>query len=350
VRHLKIPLFGRASAWLCGASGARTVILLYHRIAEPDLDPWGLAVAPRHFKEHLEVVRQLAYPLSLAELNDALATGRLPRNSVVITFDDGYADNLIAAKPLLERYDIPATVFVASGAIRSSREFWWDELERVFLQPGSLPPELRLEIDSSEYVWSLQDSAVYSAGMAERYRMWRASDGLPSGRHRAYHGLCRLLRAVDAESRLQITDQIVAWAGLMPDSRMTHRALTKVEVQQLAEGRIVEVGAHTITHPALSSRPVGEQEVEIRGSKAALEDILNAPVRSFSFPFGGTSTYSSKTLDLVRAAGFTCACTTTQKTVSRSADPYQLPRVYVYDWDGDQFARMLSRRLRIQYR
>ena len=69
----------------------------------------------------------------------AVSGGDVPSAGVVVTFDDGYADNFHNAKPLLERYEIPATVFVTTGYLQDQREFWWDELERILLQPGTLP-------------------------------------------------------------------------------------------------------------------------------------------------------------------------------------------------------------------
>src|SRR5688572_7601228 len=88
---------------------SRALILLYHRVAEASSDPWSLAVKPAHFAEHLEVINRRARVLSVEELVAAIAGDKLPRLAIVITFDDGYADNLLNAKPLLEKNDCPAT-------------------------------------------------------------------------------------------------------------------------------------------------------------------------------------------------------------------------------------------------
>ena len=126
--------FRHVARWFRPPVAARAVILLYHRVADLPSDPQLMAVTPRHFAEHLEVIRQSCRPLRLHDLGEAL-----PDRSVVVTFDDGYADNLHHAKPLLAAHDVPATVFVTSGYVGSDREFWWDDLERILLETPSLP-------------------------------------------------------------------------------------------------------------------------------------------------------------------------------------------------------------------
>ena len=112
---------------------SRPLILMYHRIAEEPLDPWRMAVTPTHFEEQLSVLRRTRYPLPLSEFVRRLSDDTLPANAVALTFDDGYQDNLVAAKPLLAAADIPAAVFVVTGFIDRQEEFWWDELVALLL-------------------------------------------------------------------------------------------------------------------------------------------------------------------------------------------------------------------------
>src|SRR6266849_9213569 len=111
---------------------SRSVILLYHRIASVQPDPWSLCVTPRHFAEHLDVLRKYRR----TRLDQLQPSGwSVDRElSVAITFDDGYADNFLVAQPKLRQYDTPATFFIATGCIDADREFWWDELERIVFQ------------------------------------------------------------------------------------------------------------------------------------------------------------------------------------------------------------------------
>src|SRR5215211_2513756 len=140
----------------------RGLILMYHRVAESDLDPWGLSVSPAHFAEQLEVIRRYFRPTSLQDLTKRHQAGKVPNRSIILTFDDGYADNLLIARSLLERYDVPATVFLVTGAILEERNFWWDELEWALLRPGTLPDKLELITNGSRHEWELGGASRYS--------------------------------------------------------------------------------------------------------------------------------------------------------------------------------------------
>ena len=144
-----------------------------------------------------------------------------------------------------------------------------------------------------------------------------------------------------SEERQQRTlNDILAWADIEPIVRPTHRPLLPAEVCALGQEELVEVGAHTVTHLLLPFHPAALQRDEIRHSKAHLEKLLGRPVTSFAYPFGAID---KKTILLTRQAGFTCACTTSEETVWRHSDLFQLPRFGVENWNAEEFERRLLR-------
>jgi peptidoglycan/xylan/chitin deacetylase (PgdA/CDA1 family) len=269
----------------------------------------------------------------------------LPRRAVLVTFDDGYADNLLRARPLLEKYDVPATVFIASGYAGADREFWWDELDRLFLQPGALPRALHLKLNGNRYTWLLGEGSDYTEASHSRNLRWRAwQQNDPTSRHSVYRSLWQMMQPMSDCERQRVREELLAWAGATASARPSHRALTPDEITELAHDGLVEIGCHTVTHPQLSSLSADSQRDEIWRSKARLEEILDRPVTSFAYPYGRVCDYTNETVALLREAGFDCACTTSARAVERGTDPFQLPRVQVEDMDGESFARMLSER------
>ncbi|MDI6632241.1 MAG: polysaccharide deacetylase family protein [Bacillota bacterium] len=320
----------------------QAVILLYHRVVEVPADPQLLCVKPVHFAAHLAHVRQNYRPVSLTALNEALQQGEVPDRAVVLTFDDGYADNLHHAKPILERYAVPATVFVTAGKIDNRREFWWDELERLLLLPDALPERLELTINGRKYSWTLEGTGGPERFRPERYRYWNITlKDDPTPRHKCYRELCALLRPLTEAARQAVLAELVSLTGADPLGRPEYRPLTTDEVRALAAGGLVTVGAHTLTHPVLAALPAEEQQREIEESKRRLESILGQPVTSFSYPYGAKGDYTPETLAMVRQAGFVCACANFADTVWRGSDPFQLPRFLIRDWDRDEFAEQV---------
>ena len=326
-----------------GSSQGRVLILLYHRVATLKSDPWGLAVSPGRFAEHLEALRQHARPMQLRELSRGLGDATLPESAVVVTFDDGYADNLHNAKPLLVRHGVPATVFVTSGFVGHKREFWWDELGRLLLRPGVLPDTLSLSVVGNMHRWELGEAAHYTREEFRRHRGWRAWKSCPTPRHSLYISLCELLRPISEQERQRKLNELRRWVVAVPGRRPRHRPLSAREIDELGQEGLIEVGAHTVTHPILSALPPASQQREIARSKARLEEVCGHPVTSFAYPYGKPRDYTAKTVDIVRRAGFGCACSTFAGVVGHSSDRFQLPRVYVRNWDGDRLARLLRK-------
>ena len=115
---------------------------MYHRIADSQADVWDIAVSPENLEEQLKFLKKKHSVILLKDLVKQVQNKWIKKNSVAITFDDGYADNFIIAKPLLEKYELPATFFIPSINIGQQKEFWRDELEQaqhVVAPAGSVP-------------------------------------------------------------------------------------------------------------------------------------------------------------------------------------------------------------------
>ena len=312
---------GRRAGWWFGLrEGA--LILRYHRIGEHDGDPWPLAVSAENFAQQLDVLDRQVQVLSLRELARRLGDGRLLGRAVVLTFDDGYADNLLVAKPLLERHGMSATVFVVTGHVGGGRELWSDELARILLTGDTLPASLELDVAGQRHRFNLPADAGQNARLALYYKVW---------------GLLVLLPADAQQAGL---DALRDWACMPSAVRPSRRTLTADEVAELAEDGLIDIGAHTVNHADLSAAPAQVQKAEIEDSKAACEAILDRPVTAFAYPYGRVG---AATPDLLRAAGFACACTCEKDIVHANSELLHLPRFYVGDWDGEEFARRLRR-------
>jgi peptidoglycan/xylan/chitin deacetylase (PgdA/CDA1 family) len=334
----------RGVRWIRGRLFRGALILIYHRVAEPALDPFGLAVSPRHFAEQMDVLRKYARPIPLFRLAGEIREGRVPRRGVVVTFDDGYADNLHHARPLLERTDVPATVFIATGSIDDGRGFWWDGLIDLLLRPCALPRDvLAGVVPENGLDHDLGDAWDYGEDDAARFGRWTFADGdPPTPRHALFVSLYAQLQALPGERPAQAVEALWARAGARPAVEgETARALTVRELQRLGDGPLVEVGAHTVHHPLLPSLPATEQRAELAGSKGWLEERLGRAVRSVSYPYGR---YTAETAAIAEDAGFSCALAASGAAVqqgSRDFGLFDLPRVWPGDWDGDEFARRL---------
>ena len=331
--------WSQARHWLKSRMGAPAAILMYHRVTELANDPHLLAVTPVHFGQHLEAIRAIGAPLRLEELVRALEQGRVPRRAVAVTFDDGYADNLHNAKPLLARHDVPATVYVTAGQVGGRREFWWDELDRLLLQPGTLPPVLRLTLDGGVREWRLDEARGYTEQDRQRHRDWHIECREdPGPRQRLFRALFEILYPLPTEEKWRLLEEVASWASAPAMPRPTHRTLTSDELARLAADGLVDIGAHTMTHPVLARLPPADQRKEIQESKTCLEAMLGRPLASFAYPHGSST---PEAVESIAQAGFTSACSSRAEAVFRGADRFHLPRLVVRDWDGDAFARWL---------
>lgn len=294
-----------------------TLVLLYHRVCELDRDPYGIVVHPDRFAQQCDVLRKRDDIVPLEETSGA-------QRRIAITFDDGYADNWREACPILGDAGLPATFFITARRIGDRTEVWWDRLEQIVLGCESAAECIDVSIDGR--------------------RLW-ADVRSRSARERAHLALYWRLRGLRPSAIEPILVEVAEQLGVRPDHRDAHRWMTADELRALSATPGVGVGAHTLTHPMLTALPADDQWQEIDGSRQELGQLLNKPVRLFSYPFGGSEAFDQLTAELVRKSGYTLACTGTGGLARPEHYPFLIPRNVVGDWDGVTFERWLNDRL-----
>jgi peptidoglycan/xylan/chitin deacetylase (PgdA/CDA1 family) len=302
---------------------------VYHRIAEPLVDPWALCVSPERFAEQLALLQRVADLVPLDVIVGARSDQDLPDRPIAITFDDGYVDNLIHAMPILEHLGVPATVFVATGFLDATNEVWSDELARLILLSDEDPMRLALLVNLRP------ESGLQFRGDGKHWHAWEPALELRQWVYcRLYE---RLLHATD-ESRADMLERVRSWCGQRPMEVERSRFLTSGELTELASSRWIEIGAHSVTHPVLADLEPAQQRHEISASKHKLEMLIGKPVQSFAYPYGKKNHFNSDTIHAIQSAGFRCGCANYGRMVTRKTSRWALPRYQVLNWQANSFA------------
>lgn len=291
-------------------------ILIYHRVLpEPDpLRPGEIAAG--HFERQMDFLARHFNVLPLREAAQRLRAGRLPRRACCITFDDGYADNLTVALPILEKHGLPATVFVATGYLDGGRMFndsVVDAIARTTLQ------ELNLEA----------------------IRLGRHASGTLAEKRAAIAATQEQLKYRPPDERAALVDKLIELAGCgpLPSDIM----LTSRQVGELSQ-RGVEIGGHTVAHTILTTLDDAAARHEIAAGKQRLEEITGRSVATFAYPNGRPGRdYTARHVAMVRELGFEVAVSTSHGVGNCRSDIYQLPRFVPW---GDSLAMLAARMMR----
>jgi peptidoglycan/xylan/chitin deacetylase (PgdA/CDA1 family) len=298
-------------------SSERPLILMYHRVADLEHDPWDLAVPPSLFATQLELLGARREVVPLSWLVRRLTNGQSASHKVAITFDDGYVDVLNTARPLLEKHNCPATLFLPPDFVGSAEGFWWDTLTRLFLATRDLPSMLEL----------------FEAGEG---RSWRVD---LTNRRAVHDEVWTFLKSMRAERRAHQIAGLIDWAGLSAEAPPSDRCMSARELKAFSRPGYIDIGAHTMSHPSLSQLAAGEQQDEMLRSRLWIAGHLGIEAVGLAYPFGD---YNGDSGAAAAAAGLPFACTTHAGAVRRAFDPYALPRLSIGRLDAGTFEGLLA--------
>ena len=288
----------------------RLLVFIFHRVlATPDpLLPYEPDV--QQFDWMMRLVSENFSVLHLEEAVYRLATDDLPPAAACLTFDDGYRDNVELALPILRRYGLVGTFFVATAFLGNGR-MWNDDIVEAVRRLGSGRAE-----------WGgfgLGSHALTTA--ADRLRCLNTV--LPTLKYYPHRERERLARAIARQSG--VTDQLTL--------------MMAPEHINILVARGMDIGAHSHTHPILSQLTVEEVRDELARGRAELEQITGRAVRVLAYPNGDTRRdLSVRDADLIRDMGFVCAVTTDWGVADRATNPFLMPRFTPWDRTPTRFA------------
>lgn len=259
-------------------------ILTYHHIAAPDpAYPYDGGVAdadPKQFRRQMEMLARYGTPIGIDELIRAVEGAPLPKNPVMVTFDDGYRSCHDVALPILRAVGMRATFFVPTGYINDRKLFWWERiaiiLDRARTKTAQIVFPAPIEVDRTN----------------------------PSA-HRMLADLVKNTKNLDIKRFL---DELAAAFGVLWDDGIEANHANSLimswdHVRALSRAGM-DVESHTRWHRVLQTLDDGLLRDELAGSKADLESQLGRPIRALAYPVGRRIAHVRRIREAVIAAGY----------------------------------------------
>jgi len=232
---------------------------MYHRIIEEiSDDPYdlGMCVTKDVFDEQLKYFSDNFTSISLSEYN--LTRHQIENNNknyVTLTFDDGYADNLEVAYPIIKKYNLHCAIFICTKIFNDASNYWWDSIINAF--------------------------------KASKIKSLNLTDLNVKCLNKNYTDIRELLYALWSNNlykdKLLLDEIVLRLLNGEKEPLVGH--LTEEQIIKLYNSGI-DIGAHTVNHPDLTSLSLKEAKYEIEKSKSIMKDILGAEIKGFAYPAG----------------------------------------------------------------
>lgn len=318
------PVFVKGLLGLLSPAGpsARLSTLLFHKVPTV-ADPLASSELDlTRFEQILDFVEANANVLPLSEASEALRRGKLPQRAVTLTFDDGYAEWIDNVSPALRRRGLPATFFVTTGHLEGAEVLWH---ERIVAAVRALPSQ----------------GAILPGGLGGYTDL-----DLPGHRERLVTQLQESLKYAPLRQRLDAIEHLERQAcrPLVLPPRFDAASVRTLHSQGF------EIGAHTVNHPILNECTPQQARTEIAASKETLEAIIGGRVLSFAYPNGRPGEdFRAEHVEMVKAAGYQNAVTTSNGVAQAGTDPFQLPRFTPWGLSDERIAFQMARNMRTKW-
>jgi len=268
----------------------------------------GMYITTGNFEKQIQYLVDKYNIINLEEYNNEEET----HNTCVITFDDGWEDNYKYAYPILKRYGVKATIFLTTSYINSRSWPWTDKL-CFYIHNASFDKmsEIFRLIENEGYDFN---GGFYS--LIDTDRFIAAECLISELKKYSNRNLLTIMSKIDnlMEDQYRILEGLPSW-------------LDWDQIKEMRQNGI-RFGAHTHKHFLLTKLSIEEAHNEIIQSKKLLQDMIGAPVNTFSYPNGY---YNDEIISIVKQSGFTHAVTTHPGLLTNYRDQFKLPRFLIHN-------------------
>ncbi|MBR0753293.1 polysaccharide deacetylase family protein [Bradyrhizobium jicamae] len=236
--------------------------------------------------------------VSLEECLERLASNDQSRRYAVLTFDDGYWDNISVALPILERNNAPFTMYVPTAALTRTMQCWWLGLRELFRSRDDVT------IDAMGMRFHCHDLE------SKRLALTKVDQWV----HQDYR-------------RAEMLAQTFSDAGISLSRLNSQYFLDRGALQELSRHPLASIGGHTTSHAALATIDTTSARAELADNRNYLENLLQLPVRHHAYPYGACGVREEH---LAKEAGFATAVTTRHGQLGTDRlNQFALPRIGV---------------------
>lgn len=297
---------------------ARLSILIYHRVL-PEADPiFPAEVTAESFDHQLTALKRVFNVLPLNEAIARIKSGTLPARAACITFDDGYADNVTLALPILQKHGLKATFFIATAYLNGGRMF-----NDTVIHAIRHSREDHLDLSKLDLgVHDLTSSAAKC------------------------QAIDKILKKVKYLSLGKREDSAAEITSLATDVPLPNDLMMDTQQLKALAAAGMEIGGHTARHPILANLDEAATIKEIEEGRDYLESLLSIKLKTFAYPNGKPGVdYRLEQADIPKKLGFEAAVSTQWGAANRNTDLFQLPRFTPYSSDLSRFNPMLIKNL-----
>lgn len=262
--------------------------------------------------ERIRYLQRTRDVVSLGEAISWLENPRRPARLAVLTFDDGYRNNLLDLVPVLRATGAPGTVFVATEPVLNGDYLWFDRTRTAICAAG--------------------DAAVRQLALPWVRALWAEGPPEPPERKLRHH----LHRLRPAERQERIEELLAALPPVQPETRMD--VLTPGELRALANEPLITIGAHTHTHQVLAVCTAADAADELAENCRILEELIGYRPDTFAYPKGELGDFTIEGLRVLQEAGIRAAVTTIAGLNLPGANMLMLNRIPLGDGPLSRFA------------